>query len=272
MEQIRFCFRYYQCKRSFVFKHKRQDKPNLPLLKRRIIMKKSISIILVSLLLVTCFLPAFASGPVSYAPILTSLVHNCPNTGIMLPAQFDPYVNTYLLTVADWVSRVTFTPTAQDPSAYITVNGVPVENGTKSPIINMSDKPQQVIISVSNTYGDKTNYTIYLQRRPSEKRTKSSAGYLKEFTYKDGRWYTNADLGTVKYYKGNLSTFTNNGNDSYRYVANDNCLFYTGTASNPKRCADGHEFRARMHETPNMLFRFIYIESEVAAIIPYQAD
>lgn len=54
---------------------------------------------------------------------LRSLVHNAPNTGIMLPDRFDPWQDTYVLTVAHWVSRITFTPIAADPSAVITVNG-----------------------------------------------------------------------------------------------------------------------------------------------------
>ncbi|MBR3905817.1 MAG: cadherin-like beta sandwich domain-containing protein, partial [Clostridia bacterium] len=76
------------------------------------------------------YYPTVTQAP-SYSgnAMLSSLKHNCPNTGIMLPETFSPYQTTYLLTVADWVSRVTFTPTAFDPNAQITVNGQTVRSG-----------------------------------------------------------------------------------------------------------------------------------------------
>ena len=67
-------------------------------------------------------LPANMSTP-SHSTLLSGLTHNCPNTGIMLPEIFSPLQTTYLLTVANWVSRPTFTPVAVDPNAIITVNG-----------------------------------------------------------------------------------------------------------------------------------------------------
>ena len=79
-------------------------------------------------------------------PQLTSLTHNCPNTGKMLPEYFSPSVTTYLLTVASWVSRVQFTPVASDPYATIYVNGTIVRSGAASNYIKMTDNPQQVQI------------------------------------------------------------------------------------------------------------------------------
>ena len=45
-----------------------------------------------------------------------SLTHNCPNTGIMLPASFNPYQTTYLLTVASWVSAPPSPPPPMTPT------------------------------------------------------------------------------------------------------------------------------------------------------------
>lgn len=103
--------------------------------------------------------------PVPTAPVytgnsmLSSLKHNCPNTGVMLPSYFSPYQDTYLLTVADWVSRVTFTPTAYDPNAVITVNNQTVKSGKTSQVINMTDDPQAVTIKVQSG-ASSTTYTV----------------------------------------------------------------------------------------------------------------
>ena len=80
--------------------------------------------ILLSALLLTlfCAVSLADDGNAAYKvedTLLSDLTHNCPNTGIMLPDSFSPYQTTYLLTVADWVSRPTFTPTAS--SAGITM-------------------------------------------------------------------------------------------------------------------------------------------------------
>ena len=129
-------------------------------------MKRFLSLFLAAALLCAC-VPALADDGGSGSTLLRSLTHNCPNTGIMLPEYFSPYQTTYLLTVADWVSRPTFTPTAMDPSATIYVNGQLVRSGQTSQVIPMTDKPQAVTIQVNNG-GASTTYTVYLQRRPSE--------------------------------------------------------------------------------------------------------
>ncbi|MBR0319992.1 MAG: cadherin-like beta sandwich domain-containing protein, partial [Clostridia bacterium] len=125
--------------------------------------RKFFALLLAAMLLLTS-MPALADGGDSR---LTSLTHNCPNTGKMLPEVFNPNQLSYILTVADWVSRVTFTPTAD---GVIYVNGVQVPSGQKSQVIQMTDEPQQVTIQVQN--GTTTTYTVFLQRRPSEKRTR----------------------------------------------------------------------------------------------------
>ena len=50
--------------------------------------------------------PVVPSG----TPYLSSLTHNAPNTGIMVPSSFSPGQTSYLLTVADWVSKIYFIP------------------------------------------------------------------------------------------------------------------------------------------------------------------
>lgn len=208
--------------------------------------------------------------------MLSSLKHNCPNTGVMLPEYFSPYQDTYLLTVADWVSRVTFTPTAYDPNATITVNGQTVRSGNASQIINMTDKPQAVTIKVQSGYST-TTYTVYLQRRPSEKRTRVSAGYVSNIYSKNNEWRLVADLGTINYLStdyttGSRSTFENKTADRYDYVVSPNCLFYYGTAANPIRVNTINEFMAYYRIYGSTLYTIVYIEDEIVAVFPYSPD
>ena len=242
---------------------------------------KKIACLLAAAVLLLSSVPALADG--SYlndpkATLLADLTHNCPNTGIMLPDSFSPYQTTYLLTVADWVSRPTFTPTAFDPGAVITVNGKVVKSGHKSQVINMTDKPQAVEIVVTNG-GFSTVYTIFLQRRPSEKRTKVSAGYINSIYLKGTTWHIDADLVTVEYAgedydSGNLSTFTNTKVETnvYDYPVAANCMFYTGTKAKPVRCQNVQEFMSKYMSKGSPLYTIIYMESEIIAVLPYGAD
>lgn len=208
--------------------------------------------------------------------LLSSLKHNCPNTGIMLPSAFSPYQTTYLLTVADWVSRPTFTPTSYDPNAIIKVNGKVIKSGQTYSGITMNDKPQSVTIQVQSGNAS-TTYTIYLQRRPSEKRTRISAGYINKIYMKNNDWRITADLGTITYLSddystGSRSTFNNKTADSYDYAVSPNCLFYYGTPQNPIRLSTVQEFMAYYQLYGSNLYTIIYIEDEIVAVMPYGAD
>ena len=215
---------------------------------------------------------AYDGATAAYAPVLSSLTHNCPNTGIMLPEAFDPYVSTYVLTVASWVSRVSFTPVCEDPNATIRVNGTAIRSGKTSSYIKMTDEPQAVEITVTNTYGDKMIYTVYLQRRPSERRTRSSAGYIDEIYQKSSAWYISADLVTISYSDGNASTFTNTSSYLYKYKVDENCIYYYGTMSNPIRAYDIGDFYNNYLNYGSNLYRIIYIEDLIVAVMPYDAD
>ncbi len=216
--------------------------------------------------------PGYATSVPAYngAPLLSSLTHNCPNTGKMLPEYFSPSVTTYLLTVASWVSRVQFTPVASDPYATIYVNGTIVRSGTTSSYIKMTDNPQQVVIDVVGSGGQRTSYTIFLQRRPSDKRTRVSAGSIENIYQKSNKWYIDADLGTVTYVDGNTSSYVNKTVDHYRYACTDSCVFYYGSMSAPVRARNISEFMA--YAGIGGLYRFIYIEDEIVAVLPYAPD
>ena len=246
-------------------------------------MKRIASVIMLLALLCSC-LPALAddgyAGMYTYttdnSTLLRSLTHNCPNTGIMLPDTFSPYQTTYLLTVADWVTRPTFTPTAYDPNAYITVNGRYVRSGQTSQVINITDQPQIVTIQVQNGSAS-TTYTIFLQRRPSEKRTRVSAGYISDIYLKGTTWRIDADLVTVKYYSddyaaGNYSTFSNSTVDSYDYEVSPNCIFYYGTKANCYRAYNIQDFINNYPSYGSNLYTIVYMESEIVAVFPYGAD
>ena len=243
-------------------------------------MKKIAIVTIIAALLLSCA-PALADdGSAAYgnSTLLASLTHNCPNTGIMLPAAFSPYQTTYLLTVASWVSRPVFTPTAYDPNAVITVNGKVVKSGRNSQVINMTDQPQAVEIVVSNG-GASTTYTIYLQRRPSEKRTRVSAGYVNNIYIKGTTWRLDADLVTVQYAggdyeSGNLSTFSNKTKETnvYDYPLAANCVYYYGTKENCYRARNVEEFINNYDRYGDTLYTIVYIESEIVAKLPYGAD
>ncbi|MBR6810742.1 MAG: cadherin-like beta sandwich domain-containing protein [Clostridia bacterium] len=233
------------------------------------------------LILCACCVPAmaddgYAGQTYAGSTLLSSLTHNCPNTGIMLPSAFSPYQTTYLLTVADWVSRPTFTPVAMDPNAVITVNGRQVRSGTASQVIEMSDKPQAVTIQVQSGSAS-TTYTIYLQRRPSEKRTRVSAGFINDIYLKSTTWRIDADLVTLSYLgddyeSGNRSTYKNGGVDHYDYAVAPNCIFYYGTKQNPIRANNINEFMSYYQSYGSNFYTIIYIESEIVAVLPYGAD
>jgi hypothetical protein len=239
-------------------------------------MRKKLSLILVLLLMLSAapFSPAQAS-PAIAPERLVSLIHNAPNTGIMLPAVFDPYEDTYLLTVASWVTRVTFTPVTASPTAIVTVNGQVVQSGQKSQIIQMTNEPQEVLITVSAYDGaqqltGQTTYTVFMQRRPSERRTRVSAGYISNITIKDNAATISADLVTLAYTpNSNITTFINDTVYMYTYDCDPACLFYFGTLNNPVRANTAQAFINNYLSSGNNLYYLIYIEDKIVAVLPY---
>lgn len=240
-------------------------------------MKKILCLLLIAVLALGLMPAAFAQQTLP-PERLVNLVHNAPNTGKMLPEHFNPYQDTYLLTVASWVSRITFTPTTASPNAVVTVNGQVVASGQKSQIIQMSNDPQAVSITVSvygegNVLSAQNTYTVYLQRRPSERRTRVSAGFISTIDVVDGIATINADLVTINYQGNtNLSSYTNETVYMYKYKTSPNCLFYYGTASNPVRAADAQTFLNNYLNNGSSLYNLIYIEDEIVAVMPYGSN
>ena len=131
-----------------------------------------LSLLLAASLVISCFSPAVVADDAALPEsALSSLTHNCPNTAILRPEAFDPLEYTYLLTVANWVSRVTLTPVSVDPAAIIMINGVQSPSGQASQIFEMNNEPQTVKIDVTSSGMENSLYTVYLQRRPSGART-----------------------------------------------------------------------------------------------------
>ncbi len=237
-------------------------------------MKKTILLLLALMLAATAVLvPCAASADGYYEdPILISLQHNCKNTGKMLPEYFDPNTGAYILTVASWVTNIKFTMTASDPSYTITVNGAYVAQGVETQVATMKDDPQQVFIRVTAPSGAYRDYTVFLQRRPSERRTRVSAGFINKIDFRNNKWYIDADLVSVTYSDGNLSTYTNKSKEvnKYNYACADNCVLYVGDIEYAIRSRNVNEFT--MNYDPNAMYRFIYIEDEIVAVLPYAAD
>ncbi len=236
-------------------------------------MKKLSRILLILALLFALAAPVTASAEFTDGPVLNALTNNVPNTGIMLPDAFQPEQPSYLLTVADWVSNVYFTPYCYTPGVTIYFNGQAVASGTRTASITLSNEPTFVTFTLVASDSKSNTYIIYLQRRPSEKRTRVSAGYI-ESMYSNGTAnYIRADLVTVNYTEGtNLSTFENETYYIYDYACSDNCIFYYGTMANPIRATSFANFLANYRAYGSTLYRIIYIEDEIVAVMPYGSD
>jgi hypothetical protein len=237
-------------------------------------MKKITAVLLAVILLAGSALPfALADNGTATEPLLSMLTHNAPTTGIMLPEVFSPYQTTYLLTVANWVSRLRFTPVCPDITVAITVNGIAVPSGTQSQIINLNDSPQAVNIVLTALDMSQTTYTIYVQRRPSERRTRVSSGYIDSLYTSNGKNYISANLVTVTYTENtNLSTFYDDTFYLYKYACSPNCIFYYGTIGTAYRAVDFANFSANYTMYGSQLYRFVYIEDEIVAVLPYETD
>ena len=236
-------------------------------------MKKVIVFLMSVVLILTLAAPLSASAEFTSGPMLDALTNNVPNTGIMLPGTFVSTQPSYLLTVADWVSRVYFIPYCSYPNTTIYFNGQVVGSGAQTPYITLSDEPTFATFTLNAADGNSNTYIVYLQRRPSERRTRVSAGYI-ESMYSNGTTnYIRADLVSVTYTpNSNLSTFVNETYYIYDYACSDSCTFYYGTVSNPIRATTFTDFVANYNAYGSNLYRIIYIEDEIVSIMPYAAD
>ncbi|MDI9521191.1 MAG: cadherin-like beta sandwich domain-containing protein [Bacillota bacterium] len=236
-------------------------------------MKKSILFLLILLLITAQFLPAVAGSGILPASYLASLEHNAPNTGIMLPGAFNPYQHTYLLTVASWVSRITFTCVPVDPLAAIYVNDQPVATGQPSQIIRLNNEPQTVYIRVVSGM-ESTTYTVFIQRRPGNDRV--SAGYIKEAKPNPAGdvWTLKLDLVTVSFVEGTaISKFSNKDKSLDTYKTTPNCICYSGTMLKPVReDSNFNFFKFSADIGGKRLYRFVIIGDRIHMILPYAAD
>ncbi len=233
-------------------------------------MKKTAGITL-AVLLMLLFLPARAD----IAPVLTMLTHTCEATAVSSPASFDPYVRAYLVTVASWEEEIAFIPTVPG-GCYATVNGQYVPSGTTSAAIPLGNGPVSVAIRVSNTTGSAV-YTVFVQRRPGEKRTKMSAGFIRSVYKREGVWYIDADLVTVNYRSsaypdGSRSSYINDSSYIYTYPVSTDCVFYYTSNGVTRQCRDVYGFLSVYAENEGAMYRIVYIQDEIAAVLPYRPD
>ena len=77
-------------------------------------------------------------------------------------------------------------------------------------------------------------------------------------------------IGMIVGEVGNLSTFVNKTVDHYRYACTDSCAFYYGSMASPQRAYNISDFMNNI--SIGGLFRFIYIEDEIVAVLPYAPD
>ncbi len=208
--------------------------------------------------------------------LLLGLSHNCPNTGVMLPESFDPYVSTYVLTVASWVSRVRFTPTASDGSAYITVNGEYVASGGTSSYIALTNDPKKVEIVVWGAGGSQRMYTVFLQRRPSEKTTRVAVGFIRGIRESGGKWILSLDpveetFGASDYLSGSRSSWTDPSAAETQYTVDPHCELWYGTPEDAHHADDVPSFEAVSSAEEPRLYYVVLMEDAVVAVMPYEA-
>ncbi len=219
-----------------------------------------------------CLLLLISAARADIAPVLTMLSHSCEATAVSSPPSFDPYTRSYLVTVASWETGISFIPTVPG-GCYATVNGQYVPSGTASATIPLSDGPVSVMVRVSNTTGSAV-YTVFVQRRPSEKRTRSSAGFIRSVYESGGVWYIAADLVTVNYRSssyadGSRSTYLNDSSYLYHYPVSSGCVYYCSTGGAARQLRDVYGFLSVYNEDPDAMYRILYIEDEIVAVLPY---
>ncbi|MBC8982357.1 autotransporter domain-containing protein [Pseudomonas lurida] len=87
-----------------------------------------------------------------------------PSAGTLSPS-FSSGTSTYTVAVASNVSSITFTPTASDSNATITVNGMNVGSGATSPAISLNTGPNTISVMGTAQDGSSTHlYTITVTR------------------------------------------------------------------------------------------------------------
>ena len=101
-----------------------------------------------------------------------------PSVGALSPA-FNSAITGYTVSVTNAVSSITFTPTAADAAATITVNGTPVNSGQQSGSIslNVGTNTVNVVVTAEDSTTTKT-YTVTVNRaaKPSISGTISESG------------------------------------------------------------------------------------------------
>lgn len=157
------------------------------------------------------------------------------SSGTLSPS-FAPGVFTYNATVASSVSSITVTPTAQDTSSQITVNGVAVPSGTESGSITLSLETTNVAIVVSSTAGGNSQtYTVAV---------KKASPYLTGLTISSGAFNEPFAKNTYAY-TANVDnsvssiTVTPTAEDTSATITVNSIPVSSGTASQPVSLNEG---------------------------------
>lgn len=87
--------------------------------------------------------------------------------GTLTPA-FNKGVYEYTGTVDNGVTSIGVTPTAEDATATITVNGKKVPSGATSPYINLDEGGNVINVKVTDTKGNSNTYVLNITRRYSK--------------------------------------------------------------------------------------------------------
>ena len=135
------------------------------------------------------------SPPLSIDDTLASLI---VSTG-SLDQTFSSSVITYTETVPNMTTTMTVTPTANDPTATITVNGGAVASGAPSRTVNLSVGSNTITVVVTAQNGAIKTYTITVTRLAisSDATLSSLTASIGALTSSGGNTYTASVIYTV---------------------------------------------------------------------------
>ena len=157
----------------------------------------------------------------------------------------------------------------------ITVNGEYVPSGTPSSYITLSNEPKRVEIVVWGAGGSQTVYTVFLQRRPSEKKTGIAVAHIRSLEKSGAEWIMTVDpvdlvMRENDYMNGSRSTWTDASSERIAFTVDPHCDLWYGKPDSAFQAPDVMTFAAAWPNDGSDLYYVVYIEDAAVAVMPYE--
>ncbi|MFC0214027.1 tandem-95 repeat protein [Paenibacillus chartarius] len=123
------------------------------------------------------------------------------SAGALIP-EFDQTIDSYTMSVGNFVASTTVTAAVYNRHATLAINGVPATNGEPSAIIGLQVGANTIPIEVTSQSGAKKTYTLTITRAPS------SSANLKALRLSEGVLEPEFDPG-IQVYQANVGTNVN---------------------------------------------------------------